>query len=156
MFRLFITILACLLFLVLGWVGDELLNLLPYNNTLPLPWITQVVVYSFPLNQYYFFWRVSPVFCAAMFLVLMLTSSKKPIIAPHYFAEGALLVLILFGIYFGCFICAVVAPMGVNMAVTPGTPTILNVVTNIFNYALWLTVIALLGRIIFNQFKKGP
>jgi hypothetical protein len=153
MFRLVITILACLLFLVLGSVGDALLNLLPYKNLTSLPDPTQLVVRSFPLNEYYFFWRVSPVFCAAMFIVLLLTSSKKPIIAPHHFAEGALLVLVLFGIYFGCFVWTMLAPMSLLMAVTPGPPTILNIVTSVVNYALWLMVLALVVRIIINRRK---
>jgi hypothetical protein len=157
MLRLVITILACLMFLVFGAVGDELLNFLPHTKTDFLPALTQIVVHSFPLNQYDFFWCVSPVFCAAMFIVLLLTSSKKPIIAPHHFAEGALLVLILFGLYFGCFLLAIIMPFHLLLAAMDNQPmTALNIGTRILNYALWLVVAALVVRLIINRFRKGP
>ena len=157
MVRLVITFLACLMFLVFGFAGEEVLNIVhhTYRSGIPLPPLTLLLMHSFPLNAGCFIGSVFP-FCAAMFIVLLLTSSKKPIIAPHHFAEGALLVLLLFGLYLGCFILAIVMPFHLLGIVMPGAPTILNVVTSVVNYALWLTVLALVVRLIVNRFRKGP
>ena len=158
-FRTSITLLGCLLFFIWGAVGDALLNIIPCAKTddkfhLYLPPLTQLLENSFPLNQYYFFFYVSPVFCAAQLIILLLTSSKKPLVASHYFSEGSLLILIFFGLYFGCFVLAVLMPFHLLVATEVGPMTTLNIITSIFDYALWLGVFALLARLIVNWLKE--
>jgi hypothetical protein len=152
MFRLLITILVCLMYFIWGLVGDELLNISPYRHQPNPPWLTQFLIDSFPLNRGYFFYRVSTVFCASQLIVLLLTASKKPIIAPHHFAEGTFLVLVLFGLYFGCFVLALIIPFHI-MGMSEGKSTALNIITSVLNYALWLAVFALVGRLIVNRFR---
>jgi hypothetical protein len=55
MFRLVITILACVLFLVFGAVGDELLNLLPYKSLTYLPPPHPACCPLLPFEQLLFF-----------------------------------------------------------------------------------------------------
>jgi hypothetical protein len=141
-------------FLVWGSVCDELLNVFYYKANMELPGATGLVVRTFPLNQYNFFSRVSPIFCGSMVLALLLTSTKKPLIDRQLFTECAFFILVLFGLYCAFFVWALIVPHHLLLIVADGPPTPLTILDSILNYAVWIGVLLMAARSVLLRMKR--
>jgi hypothetical protein len=150
MTRVCITILACFLFFVLGAVGEVMPNLFyghgyPKDDTV-LPSITRFYEASFPINSERFILSSLP-FYAAMIGALLFSFQSNPGTASQKFLEHTLIIVLLYGIHFGCYILALLAPCMLNLGVEMQPWTFLNGTLVVAGIVLWLTVLVLFIRL---------
>ena len=151
MTRVCITILACLLFLVFGLIGQELPNLLAImgdpQHKLYLPGLTWIYREAFPFNCYVFFTASMP-FCAGMIAVLLLSFQSNPATASVKFLERSFIITLLYGIHFGLNLYALLIPHHLLMAMMNPEKSwnFINVVLDSANAVLWLAVVVLAVR----------
>jgi hypothetical protein len=137
------------MFLVWGLFADEVLNLVAVHleKESELPGVTWVTLRTFPLNNHVFSANVSLAFCGGMMIILLLTFSTKPILAPTRFLECTAIAILLFWVSLGFYLLALVLPFHLLM-IEERPMTILNYVLEGVTTATWMIVAGLLIRMI--------
>jgi len=158
MTRVCITVFACLLFYVLGSIGEIMPNCF-YGNGYPkdvtvLPSITRFYEASFPINSERFILSSLP-FYAAMIGALLFSFQSDPATASKKFLEHTLIIVLLYGLHFSCFTLALIAPFTLNLGVSGQPWTFLNTILDIANILLWAMVITLAVGLVTRKKRRN-
>jgi len=158
MLRIVTAILICLTFLAFGGLGEILQYVFHLNSAYPLPWISQIFENAFPINEGRFLESMYP-FCAAIFIVLLLTFQNPPVIKPDQFLNYSFPILLIFGLYCWLSITALLLPYVRLLAGMSEYPPVIpitwtNICFSIANVVLWLAALFLLIRFFVKRAKR--
>jgi len=132
MLRIIMTLLMCATFLILGTLGEQLLNLLEFalGKQEYLPGITLIIRQCFPLNCGFFLYSTLP-FCAAAIVVLLASFQTPSLIPLGRFIDCNFVICLVFAFYYGVFLTGLVMPF--HLLLTKMNPS--------FNLVNWCVAI---------------